>query len=57
MLRKMIFTVALLATAIVAVAPSIASAKPCVLGKFVGSCSPVHVPTPNCGHCGAHLAY
>jgi hypothetical protein len=53
MLRKIIFSVALLA---VAAAPSIASAKPCVLGKPSGPCTPVHVPTPNCGHCGQHLS-
>lgn len=56
MLRKMILTVALLATAAMAAAPSVASAKPCVLGKPGGACTPVHVPKPNCGHCGAHLS-
>jgi len=48
----------LLATvAMLAAAPSIAFAKPCVLGKFTGQqgCTPVHVPTPNCAHCGKHL--
>ena len=56
MLRKMILTAALLATAALTAAPSIASAKPCVLGKPGGACTPVHVPKPNCGHCGVHLA-